>query len=90
MLHQQLINESVRNFSKKSTVVFSTNKVYGDNPNKLNFRKNLDLILKKKFKKGINEDFNVDNCTHSFGVSKLPADLLHKNMEDILILKHAV
>ena len=33
--------ESVRNFSKKSTVVFfSTNKVYEDNPNKnLNFQK---------------------------------------------------
>ena len=69
-----------KNFSKKSTVVFfSTNKVYGDNPNKLKFsEKKLRFDFKeKKFQKGINENFNVDNCTHSlFGVSKLSADLI--------------
>ncbi len=72
--------ESVRNFSKKSTVVFfSTNKVYGDNPNKLKFsEKKLRFDFKeKKFQKGINENLSVDNCTHSlFGVSKLSADLI--------------
>ena len=72
--------ESVRNFSKKSTVVFfSTNKVYGDNPNKLKFsEKKLRFDFnEKKFQRGINENLSVDNCTHSlFGVSKLSADLI--------------
>ncbi len=72
--------EAVRVFSKKSTVVFfSTNKVYGDNPNKLKlYEKKLRFDFKeKKYKKGIDEYFNVDNCTHSlFGVSKLSADLV--------------
>ena len=58
----------------------STNKVYGDNPNKIKFvesktrwtPKNKDL-----FKKGINESMSIDNCKHSlFGVSKSYADLL--------------
>ena len=72
--------EAVRVFSKKSSVVFfSTNKVYGDNPNKLELsEKKLRFDFKeKKYKKGIGENFNVDNCTHSlFGVSKLSADLI--------------
>ena len=70
--------EAVRNYSSKSSVVFfSTNKVYGDNPNKLKFNeKKLRYDFKeKKYLKGISEDFNIDNCTHSlFGVSKLSAD----------------
>ena len=72
--------EAVRNFSKKSSVVFfSTNKVYGDNPNKLKLtEKKLRYDFKeKKYHQGICEDFNIDNCTHSlFGVSKLSADLI--------------
>ena len=72
--------EAVRGFSKKSSVVFfSTNKVYGDNPNKLKFtEKNLRFDFKeKRYHQGISENFNVDNCTHSlFGVSKLSADLI--------------
>ena len=72
--------ESVRNFSKKSTVVFfSTNKVYGDNPNNLKFNeKKLRFDFKEReYQQGISENFNVDNCTHSlFGVSKLSADLV--------------
>ena len=72
--------EAVRGFSKKSSVVFfSTNKVYGDNPNKLKLtEKKLRYDFKeKKYHQGICEDFNIDNCTHSlFGVSKLSADLI--------------
>ena len=72
--------ESVRIKSKKSTVIFfSTNKVYGDNPNKIKLiekKKRYDY-LEKKYRNGINENFNIDNCTHSlFGVSKLSADLV--------------
>ena len=61
-------------------IFMSTNKVYGDNPNKL------PLIEKKtrweiknnhRFEKGIDETMSIDNCTHSFfGVSKSYADLV--------------
>ncbi len=61
-------------------IFMSTNKVYGDNPNKL------PLIEKKnrweiksfhKYKSGIDESMSIDNCTHSFfGVSKSYADLI--------------
>ena len=58
----------------------STNKVYGDNPNKLNFtEKKTRWELKKsdKYYSGIDENFSIDNCTHSFfGVSKTYADLI--------------
>lgn len=72
--------EAIRKYSKNSTVVFfSTNKVYGDNPNKLKF-KEMSLrydFKEKKDENGIDEKFNIDNCTHSlFGVSKLSADLI--------------
>ena len=58
----------------------STNKVYGDNPNKLNLleKKNRwELSKKNKYFKGIDEQFSIDHCTHSFfGVSKTYADLI--------------
>ena len=61
-------------------IFMSTNKVYGDNPNKLKIQeKGSRWELKKtdKYFKGIEENFSLDNCTHSFfGVSKIYADLL--------------
>ena len=58
----------------------STNKVYGDNPNKLKLIENTkrwELKKKDRLFKGINESFSLDNCTHSFfGVSKTYADLI--------------
>jgi len=58
----------------------STNKVYGDNPNKLKIiekSKRWELKEKDTFFKGIDEKFSIDNCTHSFfGVSKTYADLI--------------
>jgi len=58
----------------------STNKVYGDNPNKLKIiekSKRWELKEKDIFFKGIDEKFSIDNCTHSFfGVSKTYADLI--------------
>ena len=72
--------EAVRKFTKKSSVIFfSTNKVYGDNPNKLKFleKKRRFDFKEKKYHQGIDENFNIDSCTHSlFGVSKLSADLI--------------
>ena len=58
----------------------STNKVYGDNPNKLNIvekSKRWELKNYDKNFKGIKENFSLDNCTHSFfGVSKVYSDLI--------------
>ena len=58
----------------------STNKVYGDNPNKLKtyeFKNRWELKKNDKFYKGVDEDFPIDNCIHSFfGVSKTYADLI--------------
>ncbi len=73
--------ELTKKFTPNSPFIFmSTNKVYGDNPN------NLPLIEKKtrweiksshRYVKGIDENMNIDNCTHSFfGVSKIYSDLI--------------
>lgn len=55
-------------------IFISTNKVYGDNPNKLPLGE-----LKYRYEAnvlGIDETMSVDNCVHSmFGVSKLAADM---------------
>ncbi len=73
--------EATKKYSPDSPFIFmSTNKVYGDNPNKLNiFEKNKRWELKKTNKNynGISENFPIDNCVHSFfGVSKTYADLI--------------
>ena len=61
-------------------IFMSTNKVYGDNPNKLKFIENKnrwELKKSDKYFKGIEEKFPIDDCTHSFfGVSKTYADLI--------------
>ena len=61
-------------------IFMSTNKVYGDNPNKLKIieKKNrYELKYNDRYYKGIDETFSIDNCTHSFfGVSKTYADLI--------------
>lgn len=57
-------------------VHMSTNKVYGDNPNKLKF-----VELEKRYdyadgRYGIDESMNVDDCIHSlFGAGKLAGDV---------------
>ena len=73
--------ELTRLHCKDSPFIFmSTNKVYGDNPNNLNFielDKRWELKREDKYYNGIDENFSIDNCTHSFfGVSKAYADLI--------------
>jgi len=70
------ILESVRKHADNATFIFtSTNKVYGENPNKL------DIIEKETrydYQKidGIDENMPLDNTMHTpFGVSKVAADL---------------
>ncbi|MDA8570052.1 NAD-dependent epimerase/dehydratase family protein [Candidatus Pelagibacter sp.] len=73
--------ELTKKYCSDSPFIFmSTNKVYGDNPNKLKIiekSKRWELKEKDIFYKGIDEKFSIDNCTHSFfGVSKTYADLI--------------
>ena len=73
--------ELTKNYCPSAPFIFmSTNKVYGDNPNKLKFIEKLkrwELNKNNNYFKGINEKFSIDNCTHSFfGVSKTYADLI--------------
>ena len=73
--------ELTKKYCPNSPFIFmSTNKIYGDNPNKLQLieKKNRwELSKKNKYFKGIDEQFSIDHCTHSFfGVSKTYADLI--------------
>tara|TARA_Y100000591_G_scaffold330314_1_gene361050 strand:- start:1973 stop:3022 length:1050 start_codon:yes stop_codon:yes gene_type:complete len=73
--------ELTKTFCPNAPFIFmSTNKVYGDNPNKLQIYENKtrwELKNKDKNFKGIDENFSIDNSTHSFfGVSKTYADLI--------------
>ena len=73
--------ELTKKYCPEAPFIFmSTNKVYGDNPNKLKIieKKNrFELNKKNQYYNGIDENFSIDNCTHSFfGVSKSYADLI--------------
>ena len=75
-----ILCEAMNNYAKESILVFlSTNKVYGDNPNKLPLKeleKDSSYRMIISFFSGINESMSIDNCLHSyFGVSKVAADL---------------
>ena len=87
--------EATRIFCPNSMFVYmSTNKVYGDGPNKLELIeeetrysvRNDDGTLY-----GIDETFNIDNCVHSiFGVNKLSADLMVQEYGKNLGIKSVV
>ena len=73
--------ELTKRFCPEASFIFmSTNKVYGDNPNKLGayeYKNRWELKQNDKYYKGIDENFPIDNCIHSFfGVSKTYADLI--------------
>jgi CDP-paratose 2-epimerase len=72
--------ELTRLYSKKASFIFtSTNKVYGDNPNKLKISENDKryVLEDKNYKGSIDESLSIDGCLHSlFGASKLSADIL--------------
>ena len=75
------ILELTKNYCSDAVFInMSTNKVYGDNPNKLKIierSKRWELKKNDKNYKGISETFSLDNCTHSFfGVSKVYSDLI--------------
>lgn len=77
--------ESFRLYSPKGVFIsMSTNKVYGDNPNKLNLietETRYDYAESQTMPgithEGINEEMSLDHCKHSlFGASKAAADIL--------------
>jgi CDP-paratose 2-epimerase len=73
--------EATRRFAPDAPFIFtSTNKVYGDTPNRLPLierETRFDLPEDHEWSDGIPETMTVDQSTHSlFGVSKTAADLL--------------
>jgi len=73
--------EAVRRHAPNATFIFtSTNKVYGDTPNRLplvELETRYELVAGHEWFGGIPETMSIDQCTHSlFGVSKTAADLL--------------
>ncbi|MBI2596872.1 NAD-dependent epimerase/dehydratase family protein [Candidatus Daviesbacteria bacterium] len=76
-----ILLEAYRRFAPNAVFIFtSTNKVYGDNPNKLPVKElstRYELPLNHRLYNGIDETMSLDNTTHSiFGVSKTSADLM--------------
>jgi CDP-paratose 2-epimerase len=73
--------EATRRFCPEATFVFcSTNKVYGDEPNRLPLEERetrLELPESHRWFGGIDTSMSIDRSTHSlFGASKAAADLL--------------
>lgn len=73
--------EAVRQHTPDATFIFmSTNKVYGDHPNRLPLYETatrLELPADHEYFEGIDTSMSLDHCTHSlFGVSKASADLM--------------
>jgi len=73
--------EATRKHCPDAVFIFtSTNKVYGDTPNRLplvELEKRWEIAAGHPFEPGIDETMSIDQTTHSlFGVSKAAADLL--------------
>jgi len=76
-----LLLENFRKYSPQAVFIFtSTNKVYGDRVNSLEFQeleKRYELPQSHPYYQGIEESFYIDASLHSlFGASKLSADIL--------------
>jgi CDP-paratose 2-epimerase len=73
--------EAARNFCLEAPFIFtSTNKVYGDTPNRLPLReleKRWEIQAGHEYEPGISETMSIDCTKHSlFGASKAAADIL--------------
>ncbi|MGB0107575.1 MAG: NAD-dependent epimerase/dehydratase family protein [Terriglobales bacterium] len=73
--------EATRQFSPEAVFIFtSTNKVYGDAPNRLPLverETRWEIEPTHRFGRGISEDMSIDQSMHSiFGASKVAADLM--------------
>jgi CDP-paratose 2-epimerase len=75
------LRQAARDHCPAATFVFtSTNKVYGDGPNRLALHElptRWELAEDHEWFGGIPEDMPIDRCTHSiFGASKVAADVM--------------
>lgn len=73
--------DSARRFCPEAVFIFtSTNKVYGDHPNRLplvDAGTRWEVEPAHGYHQGIDETMDIDHCTHSlFGASKIAADVL--------------
>ncbi len=73
--------EATRQYAESAAFVYtSTNKVYGDNPNRLPLAEHswrFEIDPAHRYSAGISEDMSVDQSLHSlFGASKVAADIL--------------
>jgi CDP-paratose 2-epimerase len=73
--------EAARRFCPDTVFIFtSTNKVYGDTPNRLplvEMDQRWEIAAGHPFELGIDESMSIDQCKHSlFGASKVAADVL--------------
>lgn len=85
--------EAARLSRKKPTVIYcSTNKVYGENVNKIKvIEKESRYAFEEKFKKGIPETLPIDLCEHTpYGCSKLAGDLYVQDYGHLYGLKTGV
>lgn len=73
--------EVTRHVCPEAVFIFtSTNKVYGDTPNRLpliELETRWEIDPEHEYKDGITESMSIDSCTHSvFGASKVAADVM--------------
>jgi CDP-paratose 2-epimerase len=73
--------EATRKFCPEAVFIFtSTNKVYGDTPNRLplvELESRWEIDPSHPYKVGIDEKMSIDGCMHSvFGASKVAADIM--------------
>ncbi len=86
--------ENFRKYCPEAVFIFtSTNKVYGDTPNKLplvELEKRYEIEKEHKYFNGIDETMSIDHSLHSlFGASKVAADILVQEYGKYFHLKTA-
>lgn len=87
------ILEAARLSNNHPVIIYcSTNKVYGENVNKVRVvEKEIRYIFEDKFKYGIPETFPIDLCEHTpYGCSKLAGDLYVQDYGRLYNLRTAV
>ncbi len=85
--------EAARLSNNDPTIIFcSTNKVYGNNVNKIQvIEQGTRYVFEEKFKNGIPETYPIDLCEHTpYGASKLASDLYVQEYTNSYGLKSAV
>jgi CDP-paratose 2-epimerase len=90
-----ILLEALRKFCPRAVFIFtSTNKVYGDTPNRLPLiekEKRFEIPADHKYFSGIDETMSIDQSLHSvFGASKVAADVMVQEYGKYFHLKTGV